>query len=287
MPLGLLGRIEALLVAHSVDAFEVQDGDTMTRAVAGMDAGRLGVVVYAEGRERATTLADAAAAVDPEVHAEALPFADTSWTEVWKEFIPASVIADRVVVRPPFRPSPRPDLPEVVIDPGLAFGTGSHETTRLACRLALDAVGDRSGRRCHSVADIGCGTGVVAAVLARVAGARVDACDNDPEAVRVAHEVLSANGLRDLVRVREGSARDALEGRYGLVVANILGEILLSIAPDLLSRCEPGGALVLSGVLRSDEDTFLSSLLAHGRLAVERVVNEGEWSGFWLRVHER
>jgi len=276
-----------LLAAHGVEAFELQDGDTMADAVPGMDAAHIGVVVYADGRESAFALAEAATAADPDVSAETRVFEDTSWTERWKDFIPASVIADRVVVRPPFRESPRPDLPEVVIDPGLAFGTGSHETTRLACRLALGAIDDVPGRICPRVADVGCGTGVVAAVLARAAGARVDACDTDPEAVRVAGEVLAANDLGELVRVRKGSAADALEGRYGLVVANILGEILLSMAPELVARCEPGGALVLSGVLRSDENAFLSSFLSQGRMGVERVVHDGEWSGFRLRANGR
>jgi ribosomal protein L11 methyltransferase len=285
VPLAELGRIETLLASHGVDACEEQNGDTMSQGIDGMDDGHLGMVVYTEGRESALALAEATAAAAQGAVVQASPFDDTLWAERWKEFIPASVMAGRVVVRPPFRKSPRPELPEVVIDPGLAFGTGSHETTRLACKLALDAIGDATGDDLPSIADVGCGTGVVATVLARVAGAHVDACDIDPEAIRVAREVLAKNGLGGHIRVRQGSAADALEGRYGLVVANILSETLVSIAPDLIARCEPGGVLILSGILRCDEDTFMSAFRARGDLELEKVEHDGEWVAFGLRAN--
>ncbi len=121
-------------------------------------------------------------------------------------------------------------------------------------------------------------------MLARLGFGPITACDVDPEAIQVAAKVLEANGLRAAVRLLRGSA-SACPGTYQLVIANILGEILLSIRDSLLSRVAPGGALVLSGVLVRDQGAFRASLGLPDGWRVESEAEEGPWWACRLRRH--
>jgi len=261
------------------DAFEVQDSDTFAGVEAAIPVGEVRVVLYPEGEEQALDLLGKVKEILPLTLGNAEPFDDQLWTEVWKRFIPTAVIRERIVFRPPFRDSPRPELPEVVIDPGLAFGTGSHETTRLACGLALDVLSENPSL--PIAADIGCGTGVLAGALIKCGCPQVDACDVDEEAIKVAQEVLSANGLIDHVKLSVGSA-DAMPRQYPLVIANILADKLLFIAKDLHAVTEPGGTLVLSGILATEVLEFLREFSAQCPSTLVKKEVDGEWAALRL-----
>jgi ribosomal protein L11 methyltransferase len=157
----------------------------------------------------------------------------------------------------------------VRIDPGMAFGTGLHPTTRL-CLAAMD---ERLPVR--SVLDVGCGSGVLAIAAARAGAEEVVAIDNDPEAVAVARDNVHTNGADDRIRVLQ--AGQETTGRYPLVVANILSSTLIRLAPDLVERLEPGGQLLLSGLLASEVDEVLGVYRSTGcRLA--GCASEGGWA---------
>jgi ribosomal protein L11 methyltransferase len=130
------------------------------------------------------------------------------------------------------------------LDPGMAFGTGNHETTRLCVeRLASLAQG-------RSVIDAGCGSGILALSAALLGAGPVLGFDLDPEAVRVSRENAALNGLSDRVEFAEADLRTGLEGRTaGLVLANIQADVLVGNARDLLGAVAPEGALILSGIL--------------------------------------
>ena len=275
----VLPRLEALLSSCGYDAFEVQDSDTFAGAEGAIPAGELRVVLYPKGEADAQVLVGRAKEIFPRMLTNAAPFDDQLWTEVWKRFIPTAVIRDKLVFRPPFRDSPRPELPEMVIDPGLAFGTGSHETTRLACGLALDVLGENPGL--EIAADIGCGTAVLAGALVLCGCSRVDACDVDAEAIIVAREVLTENGLIESVSLSVGSA-DGMRRQYPLVIANILADKLLMIADGLYSVLEPGGTLVLSGILASEVSEFLEEFSAKCPVELVKQEADGEWAALRL-----
>ena len=198
--------------------------------------------------------------------------------------MPSVVISEKLVVRPPFRDSPRPDLPEIVIDPGMAFGTGGHETTRLACGLALETLDSPPAGtpEINCAADIGCGTGVIAAALVRCGCRHVDACDLDPEAIKVSEEVLEANGILGSINLLLGSA-NILRQSYPLVVANILSDKLLGIASDIYGCIAPGGVLVLSGILVEEKEAFLAAFLVECPVKLLDSVQEGEWLALRLQ----
>jgi ribosomal protein L11 methyltransferase len=174
-------------------------------------------------------------------------------------------------------PGPRGSIP-LLLDPGMAFGTGHHETTR-GCLLMLDALARE--RRFARALDLGCGSGILALAIARLWGRPVLAADNDPQAVAVARANARTNGVAGLVRVlrSDGFGAPALRraGPFDLVVANILANPLVALAPAMAEHLAPRGVVVLSGILTRQEGEVLSAYAAVGleRLRRRRL---GQWS---------
>lgn len=168
------------------------------------------------------------------------------------------------------------------IDAGLAFGTGRHETTR-ACLELIDRLASKPPAR---PLDLGCGTGILALAMARLWGVKVLAADNDPQAVAVAKENAALNGLAAQVRaVRSEGYRAAALRRaapFDLIVANILANPLIEMAPDLARHLAPGGRAILSGLLTTQEREVLSAHRALG-LRCEARIRRGDWSALLLR----
>lgn len=134
------------------------------------------------------------------------------------------------------------------LDPGLAFGTGNHETTRLCCERLVTFAGERGPAGC--VVDAGCGSGILALSAAKLGFTDVTGFDNDPEAVRVSGENAALNELTGAVRFLTGDLETGLAGRSAdLLMANIQADVLMRFADNLVRAVAPGGLLVLSGIL--------------------------------------
>ena len=178
---------------------------------------------------------------------------EADWANAWKEFYKPFRVGRRLVVTPPWEhPELAPDDIPLVIDPGMAFGTGSHPTTQL-CLVALEDY-VRPGAR---VADIGTGSGILAIAAAKMGASHVAANDNDPLAVRIARENAAANGVPVEIT-------DALPtGQYDAVVANILADVIIGMVEELQALLAPGGVLLASGIIDTRE--------ADVRLALEGI----------------
>jgi len=189
---------------------------------------------------------------------------------VKKGLIPLQV--GRVFLRPSWiEAEPPPGSVEVVLDPGMAFGTGTHPTTA----LCLEAVGDFLSRRPGAaVLDVGTGSGLLAIAARRLGAGRVVATDNDPVALRVAAENASRNGAAlELIEAPLAS----VAGAFDLVVANILANVLVELAPELSGHLSPGGELVLAGVLVPQEEEVRAAFAGRGLEGLSGS-REGEWS---------
>jgi ribosomal protein L11 methyltransferase len=168
--------------------------------------------------------------------------ADEDWVRRSQaQFAPVS-IGERLWVGPGWEAAPRGNATIVRIDPGLAFGTGSHPTTRLVLAFVEQRV--RGG---ESILDYGCGSGILAIAAAKLGASRVDAVDSDPEAVRS----TAANAEANRVTVQACLPEELPPDRYDLVVSNILAQPLIVLAPLLGARVLRGGRLALSGILES------------------------------------
>jgi ribosomal protein L11 methyltransferase len=197
------------------------------------------------------------------------PVPPTDWEAMFRAHHRPLAIGTRLLVAPPWD-VPAGDGREVlVIDPGMAFGTGQHPTTR-TCLEELEAL--IAARRVRSVLDVGTGTGILAAAAARLGVERVVAVDIDPDTLPVARATLDANGAGRARLVAGGAA--AVRGVYDLVLANLLADALVEDAAALAARTAPGGALVASGILAEQADAVAG---AFPGWTVTAVRADGPW----------
>jgi ribosomal protein L11 methyltransferase len=168
------------------------------------------------------------------------------WTAVARSHHRPVSVGRRLLVAPPWDVPAAPGREVLVIEPGMAFGTGQHATTR-GCLAAIENAVDAGGVR--SALDVGTGSGILAMALARLGVPRVVAIDNDPQVLPLARENLARNGAA-AVSLAAGTAAD-LDARFDLVVANLLADVLVGEAEALAARVGPGGRLVVSGLLVS------------------------------------
>jgi ribosomal protein L11 methyltransferase len=198
---------------------------------------------------------------------------DQDWMQKWKEGFEAINIGKRLMVAPSWKlPQEATDRAVIQIDPGMAFGTGTHETTR----LCLETIESRwSG---GSMIDVGTGTGILAIAAALLAeNSRIVAIDIDPLAVEVAKENLEINGVINLIEIREGQPADFSGQQFDFVVANLTAEVIIALMNDLVACLTPEGLMILSGILTVLRDDVEEAAARVGLKIVERG-EAGEWS---------
>lgn len=203
---------------------------------------------------------------------------DQDWMQKWKEGFEPIEIGSRLIVAPSWRLPGDGDRRVVVqIDPGMAFGTGTHETTRM-CLEAIEA--HWSGGR---LLDVGTGTGILAIAAALLGpGSRIIAIDVDPKAVEVARENAEINVVSGSVEIVEGQARDFKDSLFDMVVANLTAEVIINLLEDLAGCLAASGMLILSGILTTLEADVESAATRSGLVIVERH-HLGEWSALIAR----
>ncbi len=242
--------------------FRVVEGPVLVRAY--VPSSELGAVVVSRLRDEFARL--------PEVELVARPLYERDWQASWREFFGVVRTGSPVTVVPTWvEHVPAPGEVVIRLDPGQAFGTGHHETTRL-CLAAL-AAAVRPGYR---VLDVGTGSGILAIAAAKLGARAVDACDIDPVAVDVARANAAANGVSGAVRVALGSIAEAVDGTYDVAVANINTEADIALAPALAAALVPGGVAIVSGFLAADT-TAVRAALQRAGLTPTAMRHEGEW----------
>jgi ribosomal protein L11 methyltransferase len=200
---------------------------------------------------------------------------EDDWAERWRAFH-KPVVAGGLFVRAPWHAPAQDGMPEVVVDPGQAFGTGAHDTTRLCLEL-LEAVDPALG----GVMDVGCGSGVLAIAAARRGFSPVAGVDHDPLAVDAARHNAEANGVT-LDVWRHDLLRDGPVPGAPVVLANLLRPLLLRVAQDGFSGPRPE-VLVASGLLRREADEVAAAFAARLGLVEEARAEGGDWAALRLR----
>lgn len=219
----------------------------------------------------------------PEAQIEAIKEEHQDWMENWKKGFEPFLFVEPFWIVPSWSEPPKEAKQIILMDPGMAFGTGTHETTKLASRLIVqnwEAIKATAGRAPH-VLDVGTGTGVLGLVTLRLGAGRVVAIDNDPEARRVARENLKLNKAEE-IEVPETQLGE-IKGQFDLVIANIIDGVLVTLRQDLLRVLKPGGTLVLSGILTEREGPFLEDFIADADVRNRRRITMNEWSSFLVR----
>ena len=217
-------------------------------------------------------------AVDPVTIRERTANED-EWRDIWKQFFRATRIGRRFTVRPSWDPG-QPVAGEFIIDldPGRAFGTGAHPSTRLAIALAEDLCDKRPSL--ERFLDLGCGSGILSIAASRLwPDAAGLAIDNDAEATSCSEENFARNAVRN-VTILTGTLDEA-GATYDVILANIQADVLGPIAGPLASKLAPSGHLILSGILVEQVDELVAVFAQVGfRLATRH--DEGEWSGLMM-----
>jgi len=192
---------------------------------------------------------------------------DQDWAESWKAHFHPLAISDRMVVKPTWREYPaKPGELIIEIDPGMAFGTGTHPTTHLCLNLLEAFV--RPGQR---VLDVGTGSGILMVAAVKLGAATVFGVDRDPGAVAVARDNLKLNRIAGAAwALVAGSLVDTVKGRFDLVVANILTEVIVMLLNDLGRVLAPGGLFICSGMISRNTHRVEEGLKRLGLSVVER-----------------
>jgi ribosomal protein L11 methyltransferase len=214
---------------------------------------------------------------------------EEDWADAWKQYFKPLQVSERLTIKPTWETyMPREDELIIELDPGMAFGTGTHPTTAICLRTLESAI--HGG---ETVIDVGTGSGILAIGALKLGASRVLALDLDPVAVSSATMNIELNGLQDVIEVRHSDLLGILSDGNGadkraeggvqppvdIVVANILAEIILLFIADVMEVLKPGGIYIASGIYKNKEDDVEAGLLAGGFEIVDRV-RQDDWIAF-------
>ena len=198
------------------------------------------------------------------------PLPQSDWAQAWMEHFPPLAVGERLYIVPPWIRDVPADRTSIVIDPGLAFGTGHHATTQ-GCLILLErALCNRSIAR---ALDLGTGSGILAIALAKLGVAEVEAIDVDAEACRAARDNCARNGVAQRVHI---GTQFTGATRFNLIVANLLSSALIQLAPSLVAALAPAAHLIVSGILITEAASVGAAFAAHSVIEHSRI-EAGEW----------
>lgn len=210
------------------------------------------------------------------------PIQETNWVDTWKEHYHPIPVGKKLTILPIWEDNPRPDTIPILIDPGMAFGTGTHPTTQLTMQLMEEYF---ETAKPEKVFDIGCGSAILSIAAIKLGAKSAVGLDIETDAIENARLNTRINNVEDCIQVDAGSVENVLRGDYGepkadLVVANILVHILMMLLDQGMAKLiAPGGRLMLSGILEERVPDMLASLEKH-RLRVLDRKQMGDWVAF-------
>jgi len=198
------------------------------------------------------------------------------WLEEWKKGWEAFQLYGDMWVVPSWKDVPAAAKTPLFIDPGMAFGTGTHETTQICSHLIADYL---KSNKCETAFDIGTGTGILSLVMSKLGVPQITCSDIDPECKRVSLENFQKNGATHITWSEDFSRED---GKWDLLVANIIDGVLIDLKSDFREKSGPNTHLILSGILIEREKLFLEEFLSDWPLEIRQRKAMKEWCGFWL-----
>lgn len=241
-------------------SWEMCDDDVLNESLSA-------VVVYAEDREYEKRLLKRLGRIPYIYTCTEVRSAD--WENEWKKNFKPIRVGECFLVIPSWEQVIVPDeLIPLHMDPGNAFGTGSHETTSLCVSLLEKYVSNDA-----AILDVGTGSGILAMVAAKLGASTVDAVDIDADAVQTAQRNMDKNEVSDIVSVQEGNLGEMVKGPYDLVVANLLAEIIIDFLPQAATL---GKCFIFSGIIDQAYPKVVAALRKYGYLVVEKIT-KGEW----------
>lgn len=197
---------------------------------------------------------------------------EKDWANEWKQYFHVTHVGESLVIKPSWEEyTPKEGEHVIKIDPGMAFGTGTHHTTNM-CMARLEKVLPTNAE----VFDVGTGSGILAIAAALLGAKSVKAVDIDAVAVRVARENIADNGLEDKIEVKEGDLLRGTEGQADVIIANIIADIIIMLLKDIPGKLKDDGIFLASGII-SDRRADVEAAAAEVGMKVDHVDEKGGW----------
>lgn len=196
---------------------------------------------------------------------------DEDWSDTWKQYFHTEKPGERVVIKPTWEEyEPQDDEVVIELDPGAAFGTGTHATTSMCIRQLEKLV--KPGM---TVFDVGTGSGILSIISAKLGAINIQAVDYDDSVLKIVEENLEQNNVQDIISVAQSDLMQNVHGKAELVIANIIADIIIRLFDQLDEHLEQGGTLLTSGIIEDRIEDVLSAAEAHGYGVVERMESKG------------
>ncbi len=200
---------------------------------------------------------------------------DEDWKDKWKEFFKPTKVTNRIVVKPTWEEYTPEDGELVIeIDPGMAFGTGTHETTSLCMKLMEKYLGDNPEDK--KILDVGCGSGILSICGALLGSREILGIEIDEDAVRVANENVEANHAEDVVKVVQGDLTKGVDFTADVIVANLMADLVMLLSKDARKHLTRDGVFISSGILVEKEEKVSAAIREAGFKILE-IAEDGEW----------
>ena len=197
---------------------------------------------------------------------------DQDWLYKWQEHFKPTKVSDRFVVKPTWEEyEGKTDELVIEIDPGMAFGTGTHETTSM-CLKALEKYVEPDS----CVLDVGCGSGILAIGAALLGSKEALGIEIDQDAVNIAKSNVELNHLQDKIKVQYGDLTQGVDYKADIVVANLMADLVIKLTPDVAKHLTEGGIYISSGILNEKEAVVSEAIMAAG-FTIKEVLHDGEW----------
>ena len=203
---------------------------------------------------------------------------DEDWSDTWKQYFHTEKPGEKVVIKPTWEDyQPQDDEVVIELDPGAAFGTGTHATTSMCIRQLEKLI--KPGM---TVFDVGTGSGILSIISAKLGATNIQAVDYDDSVLKIVQENLEQNNVQDIISVAQSDLMQNIHGKAELVIANIIADIIVRLFDQLDEHLEQGGTLLTSGIIEDRIDDVLAAAEAHGYGIVERLENKG-WACITFR----
>lgn len=205
-----------------------------------------------------------------------------NWENEWKKYFNVQKVSNSIVIKPSWEEYTAKEGEKIIdIDPGMAFGTGTHETTRM-CINAIEKYMNKG----DSLIDIGCGSGILSIAAAHLGAEKVIAVDLDKLAVKVSKENVDLNGFSNTIDVRYGDLTDVIDEKADVIVANIIADIIAKLSENIADFMKDGGYFISSGIINDKKD-FVISKLKENNFDIIEENNDGEWNCIVSKVKSR
>lgn len=205
--------------------------------------------------------------------------AQENWENEWKKYFKVQKVSNSIVIKPSWEEYEKKEGEYVIeIDPGMAFGTGTHETTR----MCINAI-EKYIKKDSTLIDIGCGSGILSIAGAILGANKVIGVDLDKLAVKISRENISLNNYQDIIEIRHGDLTNVIKEKADIVVANIIADAIVMLCQNIKEFMKEDGYFISSGII-NDKRAYVKENLIKNNFEIVQSINEGEWNCIVARV---